>query len=616
MQKFFKNFNCKCLLSLLLVFMMLFSISTPFTFAEEVKAKEDTVEVKETTDKLPSEKENESNTVDVILFNDFHGNLAEDIKEGGKNIGMAKMVAYVNEAVKNNPNTIVVSGGDNYQGTAMSNLTYGEPVSAMMKSMNVVASAVGNHEFDWGVDLMEKWSKEGGFDFLAANIYDTKTNEPVSWAKPYKIVEKGGIKIAFIGLAHPDTVTLTKAENVTGIEFRDPVKSAEEWVKYLKDGKAEEGVPDVIMALTHIDSKQDRDTKEITGNAIELTKVEGLDAILSAHSHQTVCGKVNDVPVIQAYKYGRAMGIVSIELDKNNKVKDINIKVDDVAKNKNDIIPDEEATKKYEEYNNKLQPILGEVLGEASDVFTHDRSESNVSLLGRWVCEVLRDKTDAQVAIQNGGGLRRTLEKGNITMGDLYEIMPFDNSLVTLDLSGKDLKKAIDHGILNPEVTDGQFAGLIVEYDKDKEFENRITKITLEDGTPLEMDKYYKVVISDFLLTGGDKYDFSNAKNVVETFVPIRDVLVDAIKEAKVITPKAVDYMKEAEKVVEEKPVVVPEKENKVVVKEKSYVVKAGDVLWKIAEKFNTTWEKLAQFNKLNNPHLIFPGQKILIPAN
>lgn len=608
MKKFFKNFDCKCLLSLLLVFMMLFSINTPFTFAEEVNAKEDTtVEVKETTDGLPSEEENKSNTVDVILFNDFHGNLAEDIKEGGKNIGMAKMVAYVNEAVKNNPNTIVVSGGDNYQGTAMSNLTYGEPVSAMMKSMNVVASAVGNHEFDWGVDLIEKWSKDGDFDFVAANIYDTKTGEPVSWAKPYKIVEKGGIKIAFIGLAHPDTTTLTKAENVTGIEFRDPVKSAEEWVKYLKDGKAEEGVPDVIMALTHIDSSQDRDTKEITGKAVELTNVEGLDAILSAHSHKTVCGKVNDVPVIQAYKYGRAMGIVSIGLDENNKVKDINIKVDDVAKNKNDIIPDEETTKKYEEYNEELEPILGEVLGEASDVFTHDRSQPNVSLLGRWVCEVLRDETDVQVAIQNGGGLRRTLEKGNITMGDLYEIMPFDNSLVTLDLTGKDLKKAIDHGILNSEITDGQFVGLIVEYDKDKEFENRITKITLEDGTPLEMDKYYKVVISDFLLTGGDKYDFSNAKNVVETYIPIRDVLVDEIKEAKVITPKAVDYIKEAEKAVEEKPVVA---------KEESYVVKAGDVLWKIAEKFNTTWEKLAQFNKLNNPHLIFPGQELLIPAN
>ena len=453
MNRFNKLFKNKSVFSFLLTLVLILTFSTQFISAEETQTATPTKETKEI---VSSEDVQETkNTVDVLLFNDFHGNVAEEISEKGKNIGMAKMVAYVNEAVKNNPNTIVVAGGDNYQGTAMSNLTHGAPVSAMMKAMNVVASAVGNHEFDWGVDLMETWAKDGDFDFLATNIYDIKTGEPVAWAKPYKIVEKGGIKVAFIGLAHPDTTTLTKAEHVKGIEFRDPVKSAEEWVKYLKDGKAEEGVPDVIMALTHIDSYQDSETKEITGNAVDLTKVEGLDAILSAHSHQTVYGKVNNVPIIQAFKYGRAMGIISVELDDSGKVKDITVEVDDVSKKKNDMIADTEANKAYEEYEKELQPILGEVLGKASGEFTHDRSQPNVTLLGKWVCDVMREKTNTQVAIQNGGGLRRTLEEGNITMGDMYEIMPFDNALVTMDLKGLDLKKAIDHGILNPIDKDG-----------------------------------------------------------------------------------------------------------------------------------------------------------------
>lgn len=559
------------------------------------------------------ETANVKKTVDILTFNDFHGN----VSDSGKNPGMAKMVAYVNEAVKNNPDTIVVSGGDNYQGTAMSNLTHGEPVTEMMKNMNVVASAVGNHEFDWGVDLIEKWGKDGNFDFLAANIYDTKTGEPVTWAKPYKIVEKGGIKIAFIGLAHPNTTTLTKAENIEGIEFRDPVKSAEVWVKYLKDGKAEEGVPDVIIALTHIDSSQDKDTKEIKGNAVELTKVEGIDAIISAHSHRPVCGKVNEVPIVQGYYNGRAMGKLSIELDENNKVKAIEPILDEFYTRKDEIVPDEETAKIYEKYEKELEPVLGEVIGEASDVFGHDID--NVTPLGRWVCEVMKEKVNADIAITNGGGLRRTLEKGKITMGDMYEIMPFDNSLVTMDLKGADVKKAIDHGILNPEVRDGQFVGLIVEYDKDAEFENRITKITLEDGTPLDMNKTYKVVINDFMYPNGDKYDFSNAENVVNTYIPIRDALVETIKEAKVISPKAADYIKEAEKVVEEKPVEKPAEKPVVVpgtdAKEKSYVVKPGDVLWRIAKKFSTTWQRLAEYNKLKNPNLIFPGQKILVPA-
>ena len=157
----------------------------------------------------------------------------------------------------------------------------------------------------------------------------------------------------------------------------------------------------------------------------------------------------------------------------------------------------------------------------------------------------MSEKTGAPIAIQNGGSLRRTLEKGDITMGDLYEIMPFDNYLVVLDLTGEDLKKAIDHGIMNPSVTDGAFTGLIVEYDSSKEFEHRITKITLPDGTPLDMKKTYRVVVNDFMYTGGDNYDFTNATNVDETYIPVRDIFVDTIKKAKQITPKKVDYIKD-----------------------------------------------------------------------
>ena len=547
-------------------------------------------------------------TVDILTFNDFHGN----VEEGGKNPGMAKVVGYIKEWEEKNPNTVVVSGGDNYQGTAISNLTHGAPVTDMIKAMNVVASAVGNHEFDWGANKIEKWATDGEFDFLASNIYDKKTNEPVAWAKPYKIVEKGGIKIGFIGLAHPETSTLTKEENIKDIEFKDPIEYAKIWVKYLKDGKAEEGVPDVIIALTHIDSNQYGETGEITGNAVDLTKVEGLDAIISAHCHKLVSGKWNNIPIVQAEKNGRSIGRLSIELDENNKVKGIEPSVDKISTRVAELPVDEETEKILEKYQEELRPILDEVIGEASDTFIHDSSVPNVTTLGRWTCEIMREKTGADIAITNGGGLRESLEKGPITMGDMYAIMPFDNSFVTLDLKGEDVKKAIDHGILNPTRGDGQFVGLIVEYDKDAEFENRITKITLEDGTPLDMDATYKVVINDFMYPHGDEYDFSRAENVVDTFIPIREALVDAIKEAGVITPVEADYITEIKDTVSPTPEVQPTPEPVI----KTYIVKAGDVLWKIAAKFNTTWQKLAEYNKLKNPHLIFPNQKILVPVN
>ena len=132
-------------------------------------------------------------------------------------------------------------------------------------------------------------------------------------------------------------------------------------------------------------------------------------------------------------------------------------------------------------------------------------------------------------------------------MGDLYEIMPFDNYLTSMDLKGKDIKKAIDHGIDMPSTTDGAFSGLIVEYDGTKPYGSKITKITLSDGTPLEDEKTYRVVTNDFVFGGGDGYDFSGATNVSMT-IPIRDVLVSAIEKAKTITPKKVDYIKDISK--------------------------------------------------------------------
>jgi len=533
-------------------------------------------------------------TVDVITFNDFHGNVAEDVNSWGKNLGMSKFVSKVNSMKAENPDSFVVSGGDNYQGTAMSNLTYGEPVSEMFKALDVKVSAIGNHEFDWGTDRIQKWAEDGEFDYLASNIYDTETNQPVTWAKPYAIVEKGGIKIGLIGLAHPDTVTLTNVENVTGLEFRDPIVAAQEWIDFLKAGNAPEGTPDVIIAVTHLDSKADYDTGVLSGSAVDLANgVTGLDAIVSAHSHQKVEGDVNGVAIIQAYKYARSVGKLSIQLDSEDNVIDVVAFLDNAYNTKGDIIPDVDTETVYNTYLENLSPILDEKVGIASDEFTHDRDSANVSKLGQWVCEMMATETNAQIGIQNGGGLRRTLLAGDITMGDMYEIMPFDNTLVTLDMYGKDLKATIDHGIMNPDITDGSFSGLKVVYNPNAEFENRLVDLTLTDGTPVEDETLYSVVINDFIYTGGDKYDFSNALNVVDTFVPIRDNLVSSVKAVGTITPKEITTMVAVE----------------------DYTVVSGDLLWKIAKSHGTNYQNLAKYNDLSNPNLIYPGATLLVPA-
>jgi len=475
---------------------------------------------------------NGDKVVDVVSFNDFHGNLAEDTSKTGKNPGMAKLVGAVDEYKAANADTVVVSAGDNYQGSAMSNLTYGEPVSAMMKELGVTASAVGNHEFDWGIDKISGWAKDGNFDYLASNIYDKKTGQPVSWAKPYKMVTVDGVKIGLVGLTTPETAYKTNPTIVAGLEFRDPAASAKVWSDKLKDGSLPEGKADVVIALTHMGTAQD-DKGNITGEVVDsgLCKVDSIDAVISAHTHNTVCGYVNNKPVLQANNAGRALGDLSITIDKvTGKVKSITPNVDNLAQRKAQITPDAAAKDTYNKYYAELQPKLEKVEGITDTNLTHDRFAEGSSLLGQWVTDVMRKAAGVQIGITNGGGLRVPIAAGNITMGNLYEVMPFDNTLVKMNLKGSDLKRVLENGIENTNVGWVQVSGVKVYYDKAAAAGKRITAMFLEDGTPIDMNKYYSVVTNDFMASGGDQYDFTGAKDVYDTGIPIRDSLASELE--------------------------------------------------------------------------------------
>lgn len=477
--------------------------------------------------------------VEIVSFNDFHGSLKED----GKNIGAAKLAAAINAVRKAIPNTLVVSGGDIYQGSAMSNLKYGKPVSEVVKAIGVEASAVGNHEFDWGLSYISEWAKDGNLDFLASNIYDKTTGKPVAWAKPYKVVEKGGIKIGLIGLATPETAFKTKPENVKTLEFRDPATAANEWAAYLKNTEK----VDVVIALTHLGSFQDAKTKEITGEVVDFVKaVKGVNAVITSHTHQSVSGYVNNIPVVQGYYNGRTLAKISISRDLENNLLVVPSK-DDLYNRVKDLAVDPVVKGIVDKYELELKPILDEVVGNTDKDLTHDKNQPGVSTLGQWTSDVMRARAKTQIGITNGGGLRIPLvAKGDITMGKMYELMPFDNTLVTMELKGSDLKKALENGIGNTTIGWVQFSGVKVYYDINKPLGERITGMVMLDGSKVDMEKYYTVVTNDFMATGGDGFDFKGAKNVVDTGLPIREALVESLKalkaEGKVLSVTPVEY--------------------------------------------------------------------------
>lgn len=494
---------------------MIFGVATPLT---TVKATENLA-----PENLEKKEEVGAKEVEIpiVTFNDFHGSLAESKSD----VGAAKLVGEIKRVKEENPNTVVVTGGDIYQGSAMSNLLKGEPVTAMLKEMGLEFSAVGNHEFDWGYEHIPDWAKAGEFDFLASNIYEKETGEPVEWAKPYGVVEREGKKVGFIGLATPETAYKTKPDNVAHLEFKDSVEATKTWVNYLEN---EEKV-DAVVVLSHLGSEQNRETGEITGEIVEVAEVPGVDAIISAHSHQKVEGKVNGVPVIQAYKNGRNLGYVNLKFDDKNELV-VTTKLDDISKRKDTLPVDKNMEDILAKFEADLAPMMNEKVTDLSVDLPHNR-DTGVSPMGATVAETMRRIVNADIAITNGGGVRAPLMAGTITVGDMYTILPFDNTLVTMEMKGSDIIKVLEHGIEPDNFGWGQHAGVKLWYTPGAERGEKITSVRLADGTKLENDKYYTVVTNDFMAVGGDSYDFSAAKNVVDTNLVIRDEIANYWRE-------------------------------------------------------------------------------------
>lgn len=476
-----------------------------------------------------SNNESSNKIIEILSFNDFHGN----VLESGKNIGAAKLTGIIKEyqnkdEASDKYGVATVSGGDIYQGTAISNILAGAPVNEMLKEIGIVASAIGNHEYDWGSDKIKPWAEEAGFKFVAANLIDENTGVAPEYAEPYVMSNVDGINIAFIGIATPETLTSTKAENVVGLKFLDIVETID---KYSKIVRAEGA--DIVVALTHSPAIENSDGS-ITGEAAEIAEnAADIDAVIAAHNHKFVDGFVQNnntgkgVPVVQAGYNGRGLSVITFTFDENKEILNIDANTrqfyaesaaNEFPINKNI----EEIIGKYEK---ELAPTLLTEVTELNFDLDHDRY-AGVTPLGVTVAEAMRVAGGTQVAIANGGGIRAPLTKGTLTLGDMYTILPFDNNVVTMKVTGVKLKELIQHGI-NPDGFGwGQYSGLTVYYDSEAD---EITSMRLSDGTKVKDDEYYTLTSIDFLMTGGDSYNFDGHIEPV-IIGEMRDVVINQWK--------------------------------------------------------------------------------------
>ncbi|OHD17845.1 MAG: hypothetical protein A2087_12865 [Spirochaetes bacterium GWD1_61_31] len=486
--------------------------------------------------------------VDIYSINDFHATLAEDVTPiEGKNPGMAKLAQSIMAIRAANPNSAFVSAGDNYQGSALSILSSGRIVSEFFRLVGMSASAVGNHEFDWGDGHFADWSAEGGFPFLAANLVDKTTGELPTWAREYAIVNVGGHRIAFIGLMTIDTLTTVRLDNIENYEILDAADVARELVAQLRYTEK----PEAVIVLSHIPAVTDRLNparviSSSASNEIErLSLVRGIDAIITGHSHSSVNGRINGVPVVQAYYNGRSLAKLAFAFNEDNSFR-LTTSLVALYTNKATITANAEAQSIYDRYMAEYAPTLLQKVAMVDGELWHENLR-NVTPMGLWVCEALRERFGTQVAVMNGGGLRKGFAPGQVTVMDFWDLMPFDNTAVTFRVSGAVLKAIIENGIDSAGFVNGQFSGLVVNYNPGRPYGNKILSMTLADGTPVTADGIYSVVTNDFVfLNGGDGYTMMPNQDpaaFVETFIPIRDVLIETARAQGTIVAPAVHVL-------------------------------------------------------------------------
>lgn len=485
------------------------------------------------------------NAKDVTIYytNDLHAHVSPGkipaVDKDRAVGGFANIATIVNDAKKKNKDVFFFDAGDYFTGPYISTLTKGEAIIDIMNTMPFDAVSVGNHEFDHGVDNMVKQLSKANFPILLGNVFYTNSDKPV-WDKPWTIVEKDGIKIGVIGVhqkfAFYDTVA---AKAYAGSEARDEGPYIQKGLDALK------GKVDIIVLLIHEgtparqSSYGNKDVARMLQADIDTAKkFKGIDVLITGHAHVGTPEpiKVNNTLVVSTDAYGTDIGKLVLDFNpQTKKIDGYNGKLITVFAD--EYKPDPKVQAKIDEWNAKLKNITEQVIGSATAPFTRAYGES--SPVGNVVLDAMMAKApDAVAGFQNSGGMRADFPQGNLKYGDVITTFPFNNELVEMDLTGKDLTSLMIHAT---NLTNGVLQvskSVHVEYDSKKPLGERLIKFTI-NNQPVEPTKTYRIVTHSFCATGGDGFEaFLNGTNVKTiSGTTSAESIIDYVKAHSPLTP-------------------------------------------------------------------------------
>jgi 2',3'-cyclic-nucleotide 2'-phosphodiesterase (5'-nucleotidase family) len=429
----------------------------------------------------------------IIGTNDFHGALEPRPDASGKRRGGAAYLATaIHEAASSCVapacETILLDGGDQFQGTPASNLAFGRPVVAMFNQLGLVASALGNHDFDWTQDTLRVRMHDAHYGILGANVRYAD-GRVVPWIRADTLVTRGALKIGVIGVASLLTPSTTRASNVADLRFLAPAPIVDSLARLLRARGA-----DYIIVVAHDGGFCDRDgATNCTGDVINLARAlrEPVDAIVSGHTHSLIDATVNGIPVVQARSSGTAFETIDLGPDgSTHHVRDV--VTDSLA-------ADPAVAAIVSDAVARIAPLVNRPVATiASDL---NRSGSQYPL-GNLIADAMRVEGKGDVAVMNNGGIRANLRAGPATYGTLFEIQPFANILYRVIVSGKTLRGYLEKLVARtPNV---HVSGVTITYDSTRTAGSRMVSARLAGGKEIRDDAQYALILNDFLATGGD----------------------------------------------------------------------------------------------------------------
>ncbi len=473
--------------------------------------------------------------ITILHTNDHHGHFWQN-DHGEYGLGAQKTLVdgIRQEVAAQGGSLLLLSGGDINTGVPESDLQDAEPDFRGMNLVGYDAMAIGNHEFDNPLSVLRQQEKWATFPLLSANIYQKSTGQRLF--KPYALFDKQGIKIAVIGLTTDDTAKIGNPEYFTDMEFRVPAQEAKQVVEQLrKDEK-----PDVIIAATHMGHYDNGEHGSNAPGDVEMARslpAGYLDMIVGGHSQDPVCmagdnrKQVDYVPgtpcspdrqngtwIVQAHEWGKYVGRADFEF-RNGELKLVHYQLIPVNLKKKvekadgtservyytqQIAEDPTMMKLLTPFQDKGKAQLGVKIGSVNGKLEGDRSKVRFvqTNLARVMLAAQRERADADFAVMSGGGVRDSIESGDITYKNVLKVQPFGNTLVHVDMKGREVEQYLAV-VANMKPDSGayaQFANVSLVADGKGVSEVKI------NGQPLQADKTYRMATLNFNVLGGDGY--------------------------------------------------------------------------------------------------------------